>query len=163
MSYILTSTVQPTVGIQPRYLIVRCRNKEASTLNANILCLLDFAQASEEPGLGSSLPGTASNSKWANVALAATTTAATTSGLYGITQEAIAAGAEGLVMFAGFTNATSASLTYAVGNRIGLTGSAITAGNVSNATVTTPIGIATTAATTTSPRILLFGQFAFGA
>lgn len=160
MSYILTSTLQPTVGIQPRYLIVRCR--ATAQIAAGLLCSLDLSQASEEPGLGSSLPGSATNSKWANVSLGGTVRAAGTSSLYGIAQETIASGAEGLVMFAGFTNATSASLTYAVGNQVGLSGSAITAGHITNASVTQPIGIATTAGTTTAPRILLTAQFSYG-
>lgn len=160
MSYILTSTLQPTLGIQPRYLIVRCRNGGASSITSNFLCQLDFSKASEEPGLGSSLPGTASNSVWANVTLVATTAATGTGQLYGIAQETIAVGAEGLVMFAGFTNAVSASIGYTVGQKVGLSATAAgTAGHVV-ATPTNTVGIVVTAATTTTPRILVLGQFA---
>jgi hypothetical protein len=163
MSVLLEASNHGTLGIQPNPLILSCRNKDSSAIAQWALVRLDFAQTSEEPGTGSSALGSASNSKWANVTLAPTTTAASSGGIYGVAQEAIAAGANGKVMFAGITQATSTSLTYAVGEAVGLTGSAITAGNVSNATVTTKIGIFVgTAGASTAPRILLNGVIAFG-
>lgn len=163
MSVLLEASNHGTLGIQPSPIILSCRNKDGSAIAQWALVRLDFAQTSEEPGSGSSALGVASNSKWANVTLAPTTTAASSGGLYGVAQEAIAAGGVGKVMFAGITQATSSSLTYAVGEAVGLTGSAITAGNVSNATVTTKIGIFVgTAGASTAPRILLQGSLAFG-
>jgi hypothetical protein len=163
MSVLLEASNHGMLGIQPNSLILSCRNKDSSAIAQYALVRLDFAQTSEEPGTGSSAVGAASNSKWANVTLAPTTTAASSGGIYGVAQEAIAAGATGKVMFAGITQATSASLTYAVGEAVGLTGNAINAGNVSNATVTTKIGIFVgTAGASTAPRILLQGSLAFG-
>ena len=163
MSVLLEAFNHGTLGIQPSPLILPCRNKESSALAQYALVRLDFAQTSEQPGSGDAALGSASTSKWANVALAPTTTAASSGGIYGVTQEAIPAGGVGKVMFAGITQATSTSLTYAVGEAVGLTGSAITAGNVSNATVTTKIGIFVgTAGASTAPRILLAGNISFG-
>ena len=163
MSVLLNAPNNGVLGIQPRPVILSCRNKDSAAIPQYTLVRLDFAQTSEEAGTGSSAVGAASNSKWANVTLAPTTTAATSGGIYGVAQEAIAAGANGKVMFAGITQAISASLTYAPGEAVGLTGTAITAGAVSNATVTTKIGIFVgTAGASTAPRILLTGNVAFG-
>jgi len=163
MSVLLSASNMGSIGIQPNTLILSCRNKDSSSIAQYALVRLDFAQASEFPGQGDAAFNADSTSKWANVTLGPTQTAASTGGLYGIAQEAIAAGKVGKVMFAGITQATSASLTYAVGEAVGLTGSAITGGNVSNATVTTKIGIFVgTAGASTAPRILLTGAVAFG-
>jgi len=163
MSVLLQTPNHGVLGLQPSPLILSCRNKDSAAIAQWALVRLDFAQTSEEPGTGTSAVGVASNSKWANVTVAPTTTAAASGGLYGVAQEAIAAGANGKVMFAGITQATSTSLTYAIGEAVGLTGSALTAGNVSNATVTTKIGIFVgTAGASTAPRILLTGNVAFG-
>lgn len=163
MSVLFATPNQGVLGVQPYPVILSCRNKDSAAIPQYTLVRLDFAQTSEEAGTGSSAVGVASNSKWANVTLAPTTTAASSGGIYGVAQEAIAAGANGKVMFAGITQAISSSLTYAIGEAVGLTGSAITAGNVSNATVTTKIGIFVgTAGASTAPRILLNGGTAFG-
>jgi hypothetical protein len=163
MSVLLEASNHGTLGIQPNPLILSFRNKDSSAIAQWALVRLDFAQTSEQPGSGDAALGAASNSKWANVTLAPTTTAASSGGLYGVAQEAIPAGGVGKVMFAGITQATSTSLTYAVGEAVGLTGSALTGGNISNATVTTKIGIFVgTAGASTAPRILLNGVIAFG-
>jgi hypothetical protein len=163
MSVLLEASNHGTLGIQPNTLILSCRNKDASAIAQYALVRLDFAQTSEQPGQGDAAVGSASTSKWANVTVAPTTTSASSGGIYGVAQEAIAVGGVGKVMFAGITQATSSSLTYAVGEAVGLTGSAITAGNVSNATVTTKVGIFVgTAGATTAPRILLNGAISFG-
>jgi hypothetical protein len=163
MSVLLATPNNGVLGIQPYPVILSCRNKDSAAIPQYTLVRLDFAQTSEDAGTGSSAVNVASNSKWANVTLAPTITAATSGGIYGVAQEAISAGANGKVMFAGITEAISTSLTYATGQAVGLTATAITAGAVSNATVTTKIGIFVgTAATTTAPRILLTGGVCFG-
>lgn len=163
MSVIFTTPNNGVLGVQPYPVILSCRNKDSAAIPQYSLVRLDFAQTSEEPGNGSSAVGVASNSKWANVTLGGTITSASSGGIYGVAQEAIAAGANGKVMFAGITQAISTSLTYAVGEAVGLTGSTIVAGAVSNATVTTKIGIFVgTAGASTAPRILLNGGTCFG-
>lgn len=163
MSVIFTTSNNGVLGVQPYPVILTCRNKDSAAIPQYSLVRLDFAQTSEEPGTGSSAVGVASNSKWANVTLGGTVTSASSGGIYGVAQEAIAAGGNGKVMFAGITQAISTSLTYAVGEAVGLTASTIVAGAVSNATVTTKIGIFVgTAGASTAPRILLNGGTCFG-
>jgi hypothetical protein len=166
MSLTISSSVQPSLGVEPRRLIVRCRNSEASsTISRGALVRLDFALASgsTESGQGTAAITAASNSVFANVVLGPTTGAATTSGFYGIAQESIAAGATGAVMLAGITTANVASATYAVGQRVGLSASAITAGTMTNATTTQTIAVVLVGGTTvTSITVLLPGDLSFG-
>ena len=83
MSVLLTTSNNGVLGIQPYPVILSCRNKDSAAIPQYTLVRLDFAQTSEEAGTGSSAVGVASNSKWANVTLAPTTTAASTGGIYG--------------------------------------------------------------------------------
>lgn len=167
MASILDASNNGVLGIQPRTLIVRCRNAEASNAIAiGDLVRLDFSQSSTEPGQGSAAVTSASNSKFANVLLGPTgnpATGSTTSSIYGIAQEAIAAGASGNIMFAGVTTATVASGTYAAGERVGLPASGGTAGRMTRAATTQAIATVLVGGTTvTSITVLLQGEVAYG-
>jgi hypothetical protein len=167
MASILNASAQGSLGIQPRTLIVRCRNAEASTaLARGDLVRLDFSQSSTEPGQGDAAITSASNSKFANVVLGPTgnpATGSTTSSIYGIAQEAIAAGATGNIMFAGVTTASVASGTYAAGERVGIPVSGLTAGRMTRAATTQSIATVLVGGTTvTSITVLLQGEVAYG-
>lgn len=167
MASILDSSNQGPLGIEPRSMIVRCRNAEASTAIARgDLVRLDFSQSSIVTGQGDAAITAASNSKFANVLLGPTgnpATGSTTSSIYGIAQEAIAAGATGNIMFAGITTATVASGTYAAGERVGLPVSGGTAGRMTRAATTQPIATVLVGGTSvTSITVLLQGEVSYG-
>lgn len=165
MSTILNASNQGTLGIHPRPVIVRCRNAEASTAIAKYdLVRLDFSQSSTEPGQGDAAVTAASNSKFANVVLGPTGRSATTTGIYGVAQEAIAAGAAGNIMLAGVTPVTCASATYAANQIVGIPASGLTAGRVTNASVTQNVATVLVGGTTvTQITVLLEGGISFGA
>ena len=163
MAHILNASNNGTLGIQPRTLIVRCRNAESSTaLARGNLVRLDFSQTSVEPGQGGAAVTAASDSKFANVILGPATPGTVNSTVFGIAQEAIAAGATGNIMFAGVTPATVASATYAAGQRVGLGTTSVTAGTMTNATTTMPIAtVLVGGASVTSITVLLEGAVSY--
>ena len=166
MSAILNASNNGVLGIQPRTVIVKCRNAEASTAIAKYdLVVLDVAQASIEPGLGDAAAGSASTSKFANVKVSPANRSATSSGIYGVAQEAIAAGATGSVMFAGITPCKTVSETYTQGQLVGLPSSSGTAASLVRLSVTQTIGtvVVTTSASATQATILLDGNVSYGA
>ena len=166
MSILLNSPNQGTIGIQPRSVIVRCRNAESSTAIAQYdLVVLDVTQTSTDSGQGSAAVGSASNSKFSNVKLSLAAVGATvdSSGIYGVAQEAIAAGGTGNILFAGVTLCKAVSGTYTQGEVVGLVASSGGAGAVARASVTQPIGMAltTTGASSTQATILLDGRISY--
>lgn len=164
MSTILDASNNGVLGVQPRALIVKCRNAAGAAIAKYDLVRLDIAnQTSTEPGLGSSAVGSASNSQFANVIKGPTGKGATTSAIYGVAQEAIADGGIGSIMFSGVTPVTAASATYAAGNQVGIPASGLTAGTVTNASVTQPIGVCAIGGTTvTQITIVLDGNISYG-
>lgn len=166
MASILDSSNQGSLGIEPRSLIVRCRNAEASTaLARGDLVRLDFSQSSIITGQGDAALTSASNSKFANVVLSSVTASSSESSIYGVAQEAISAGATGNIMFAGITTVKSvATGTYAAGERVGLgTTTTTTKGLVHRLTVTQPVGtVLVGGATPSTITILLQGELAYG-
>lgn len=165
MSVILNSSNNGTLGAQPRSVILRCRNSEASSAIAKYdLVRLDFSQSSIEPGQGDAALTAGSNSKFANVVLGPTGRSNTTTGIYGVAQEAIAAGASGNIMFAGVTPVTCASATYAANQIVGIPASGLAAGRVTNASVTQNVATVLVGGTTvTQITVLLEGGISFGA
>lgn len=163
MSVLLNASNHGAIGIQPRTLILPCRNSSGGSIAQYDLVRLDLSQASLEPGLGAAAAGAASTSVWANVVKGPTGKGATTSGIYGVAQEAIANGAVGKIMFVGTTRVTSASATYAAGNQVGIPASGLTAGTVTNASVTQPVGMCVVGGTTvTQITVALDGNVSFG-
>ena len=153
------------LGVQPRPLIVRCRNAESSTAIAQYdLVVLDVTQSSTDTGQGSAALGSPSNSKFANVKVSPAAKAAGTSGLYGIAQEAIVAGATGNILFSGISLCKAQSGTYTQGELVGLRDSSGAAATISRASVTQIIGmvISTSAASATQATVLLDGSVSFG-
>ena len=166
MSVLLEASNHGTLGVQPRPLIVRCRNAESSTAIAQYdLVVLDVTQSSTDPGQGSAAITAASNSKFANVkqSVAATGVTVKSSGLYGVAQEAIAVGATGNVLFAGTTLCKSVSGTYTQGEVVGLVASSGAAASIARVSVTQPIGmvISTSGASATQATILLDGNISY--
>ena len=166
MSVLIDSPNNGVLGIQPNPVIVRCRNAESSTAIAQYdLVVLDVTQSSVDAGTGSAAVNAASNSKFANVKLSLAAVGATikSSGLYGVAQEAIAAGATGNILFAGVTLCKTVSGTYTQGEVVGLVASSGGAGAVARVSVTQPIGMAlvTTGASSTQATILLDGRISY--
>ncbi len=164
MSIILGTPNQGVLGIQPQTIIARCVNPSGGTaIKQYDLVYLDFSKASVNAGTGSSTYPTLSNSKFANVIIGPTGRGQTTTGVYGVAQQAIAAGAEGPVLFAGTTLVTCASSTYAAGDVVGLPASGATAGTVTRLIVTQPIGACIVGGTAvTQITMLLEGGISFG-
>jgi hypothetical protein len=162
MSVLLSASNNGVLGIHPRTLILKCRNASGGAIAQYDVVRLDLSQASLEPGQGSAAVGSASNSIFANVVKGPTTKGSATTGIYGVAQEAIADGAAGHIMFVGTTLVTATSKTYAVGNQVGFSASAITAGAITNDTVTQPIGVCHTAGTVTQIRMTIDGNLSFG-
>lgn len=164
MSVLLEASNNGVLGVQPRNVVVKCVNPSGGTaIKQYDLVYLDFSKASADAGTGSSTYPTLSNSKFANVIIGPTGRGQTTTGVYGVAQEAIAAGAEGKVLFAGTTLVTCASSTYAPGDVVGLPASGATAGTVTRLIVTQNIGVCLVGGTTvTQITMLLDGGVSFG-
>ena len=165
MSVILNASNNGTLGVHPRTVVLRCRNAEASNAIAKYdLVRLDFSQTSIEPGQGDAAVTAASNSKFANVVLGPTGRSNTTTGIYGVAQEAIPAGSTGNIMFAGVTPVTCASATYAANQLVGIPASGLTAGRVTNASVAQNVATVLVGGTTvTQITVLLEGGISIGA
>ena len=163
MSIVLGTPNNGVLGIQPQNIVVRCVNPSGGTaIKQYDLVYLDFSKASVDAGTGSSTYPTLSNSKFANVIIGPTAPSLTTTGLYGVAQQAIAAGTEGPVLFAGTTLVTCASATYTAGNVVGLAATT-TAGTVTRLIVTQPIGVCLVGgASATQITMLLDGTISNG-
>ena len=163
MSVLLSASNNGVLGIQPRTLILKCRNAAGGAIAQYDLVRLDLSQASLEAGQGSAAVGSASNSIFANVVKGPTGKGTTTTGIYGVAQEAIADGASGPIMFVGTTPVKAASATYAAGNNVGIPASGLTAGTVTNATVTQAVAMCLVGGTTvTQITVALDGNISFG-